>query len=62
MAKQKKVMVNIKIVAEDSAGGFVDGEFVGNGELLILDEYTANNLINRGRAKLYSESKNTKKK
>lgn len=62
MAKQKKVMVNIKIVAEESAGILVDGEFVGNGELLTLDEQTAQNLINRGRAKLYSESKNTKKK
>lgn len=62
MAKQKKVMVNIKIVAEESAGILVDGDFVGNGELLTLDEQTAQNLINRGRAKLYSESKNTKKK
>ncbi len=62
MAKQKKVMVNIKIVAEESAGILVDGDFVGNGELLTLDEQTAQNLINRGRAKLYSEPKNTKKK
>ncbi|KAF1076282.1 hypothetical protein [Halodesulfovibrio sp. MK-HDV] len=62
MAKHKKVMVNIKIVAEESAGILVDGDFVGNGELLTLDEQTAHNLINRGRAKLYSESKNTKKK
>lgn len=61
MTKQKKVMVNIKIVAEESAGILVDGEFVGNGELLTLDEQTANNLINRGRARPYSESKNKKK-
>lgn len=62
MAKQKKEMMNIKIVAEESAGILVEGDFVGNGELLTLDEQTARNLIDRGRAELYTENKNTKKK
>ena len=61
MAKQKRAMVSIQIVAEESAGILVDGDFAGNGKVLTLDEQTATNLINRGRARPYVKTESKKK-
>ncbi len=60
MAKKKELM-HVKVIGEDSAGILVDGEFVGNGELLALDEQVAKNLIARGRAQPYTKTESKKK-
>ncbi|WP_430735386.1 hypothetical protein [Halodesulfovibrio aestuarii] len=61
MAKKKKDLVWIEIRGEKGTGILHGGEFVGQGEPLDVDEQTANNLIARGRAKLYVKSEAKKK-
>lgn len=58
---KKNEYVMIEIVGENSSGILVDGEFVGCGEVLEADEMTAQNLINRGRAKHYEKTSEKKK-
>lgn len=58
---KKKEVVTIEVVAESSCGILIDGEFVGNGEILEADEQTAQDLIRRGRAKRYEKTSSKKK-
>lgn len=57
----KKERVKIVIVGEESTGILCEGEFVGVDELLAVDEVTAQDLIRRGRAKLYEKTSGKKK-
>lgn len=61
MAKKKKDSVWIEIVGEKGTGILHEGDFVGQGEPLEVDEQTAKNLIARGRAKEYIKSEAKKK-
>ncbi|WP_430735164.1 hypothetical protein [Halodesulfovibrio aestuarii] len=59
----KNSLVKLTVVGEKSAGILVQGEFAGVGELVEVDEMTAQNLIRRGRAKLYdAKQKGSKNK
>lgn len=57
----KKTPVKITVAGEESTGILHQGAFVGVGELLEVDEMTAQDLIRRGRAKLYEKPSGKKK-
>lgn len=57
----KKSLVKLTVVGEEPAGILIQGEFAGVGELVEVDEMTAQNLIRRGRAKLYEKNSGKKK-
>lgn len=60
MAK-KKDLVRIEVIGAESTGILHEGAFVGEGELMEVDDQTARNLIARGRAKAYVKSESKKK-